>query len=367
MPGLPHQRAAAVAKDVRGQVSGALHVVNDAGARIALEHVGGEQHQQAVRIDDLARLRHHTQAIAVAIEGQADVGVGPLHDADQVLQVGRVARIGMVVREGAVHFAVKRLDVGADGGKQVGRDAAGHAAAAVDDDLELAFDLDVAGDAVDVVALEVANAQQAQRIGAEQAVFGNADVDVLDRIAGQGLAVDDDLEAVVVGRIVAARHRHAATGAQMEAAEVSHRRRNFANVDDLAAGLAQAFDQGAGHGGRRQPAVATDHDAALVALVHHRADGLADQPGDILVECLPDHAADVVGAEHASIQSDAGRRRCFGRGAYGLGGFRRDDVARALHLGQGHVHGLGGGRRAVGALRLTAPRPQQGCHCQSTK
>ena len=54
MAGLPHQRPAAVAQDVAGQAAGALHVVDDRRARVALEHVAREQHQLAVGIDDLA-------------------------------------------------------------------------------------------------------------------------------------------------------------------------------------------------------------------------------------------------------------------------------------------------------------------------
>src|SRR3546814_7999294 len=76
---------------------------------------------------------------------------------------------------------------------------------------------------------------------------GDARMHVGDRVAVQGLAADHDLEAVVVGRVVAARDRDAAAGVEVEGTEVHHRRGRQADVDDVAPGLAQAareaFDQ----------------------------------------------------------------------------------------------------------------------------
>jgi hypothetical protein len=45
---------------------------------LRLEHVGGEQHQQAVGEDVLAVAGDHAQAVAVAVEGDAEVGVEAL-------------------------------------------------------------------------------------------------------------------------------------------------------------------------------------------------------------------------------------------------------------------------------------------------
>ena len=52
--GLPQQRHAAVARDPRLQVARRLDVVDDGRAGLAREHVGGEQHQLPVRVDDVA-------------------------------------------------------------------------------------------------------------------------------------------------------------------------------------------------------------------------------------------------------------------------------------------------------------------------
>src|SRR3546814_6341008 len=72
---LPHQRAAAVTQDVAGQAAGALDVEQDHRARVAFEHVGGEQHQQAVGEDVLAVAGDHAEAVAIAVEGDAQVGL----------------------------------------------------------------------------------------------------------------------------------------------------------------------------------------------------------------------------------------------------------------------------------------------------
>src|SRR4029077_2824464 len=68
MPGLPQQRFAAMAAYPREQVARRLHVEDDAGARVSGQYVGGEQHELAVRIDDLAGFGDYTQPIAVAVE-----------------------------------------------------------------------------------------------------------------------------------------------------------------------------------------------------------------------------------------------------------------------------------------------------------
>jgi hypothetical protein len=69
------------------------------------EHVGGKQHQLAVGEDDLAVLGDDAETVAVAVEGQADLGVGILQRADHVLQVLGLGRVGVVVGEGAVDLA----------------------------------------------------------------------------------------------------------------------------------------------------------------------------------------------------------------------------------------------------------------------
>ena len=74
---LPEQRHAAVAQDPGLQVARRLDVVDHRGAGHAREHVRGEQHQLAVRIDDVAVARDHAEAVAVAVEREAEVVLAP--------------------------------------------------------------------------------------------------------------------------------------------------------------------------------------------------------------------------------------------------------------------------------------------------
>ena len=79
MAGAPHDRAATRLQNPWLQLAGAFDVVDDRRSRIAREHVFGEQHQQTIGIDHLAVRGDHTEAIAVAVEGDSDIGVGLLH------------------------------------------------------------------------------------------------------------------------------------------------------------------------------------------------------------------------------------------------------------------------------------------------
>src|SRR5690606_40480591 len=106
-------------------------------------------------------------------------------------------------------------DLGADGLQHLRTEFAGDAVAGVDHHLQRAVDLDVGGDPLDVVVIDLAGLQPARRGRGVQAAVGDAGVQVGDRVAGQRLAADHDLEAVVVRRVVAAGDRHARAGLQL--------------------------------------------------------------------------------------------------------------------------------------------------------
>ncbi|MNS74854.1 hypothetical protein D3C72_1083400 [compost metagenome] len=152
---LVHQRHAAMLADPRRQVARAFHVVQNLRARMAGQHVGGKQHHLAVRVDDLAILGDHAQAVTVAVEGDADFSIRLGQAADQVLQVFRMRRVRMVVREIAIDFAEQFDDFAAHAAEQVARERAGHAIAAIDGDLDRARQLDVAQDALEVGGTDI--------------------------------------------------------------------------------------------------------------------------------------------------------------------------------------------------------------------
>ncbi|MNM38743.1 hypothetical protein D3C81_495070 [compost metagenome] len=351
VPGLPHQRAAAIAQHVIGQLAGALHVVDHHRARIAHQHVGGEQHQQTVGVDDLAFARDHAEAIAITIERNAEIGAEALDRLHQVFQVGRFAGIGVVVGEGAVDIAVQRNDFGADRFQQLRREGTGHAVARIGDHLQRAVQLHVIGNTLDVISADLALLVVTRFRRLHEAAFDNALVKVGDRIAGQGLTTDDDLETVVVRRIVAAGNRYAGTGAQMVGGEIHDRGRSQTDIDHRTAGTPQAFGQPRRQFRTGQAAIAADHHLAQALLEGDGADGLADQRGGARRQFAADHAADVIGTEDARSQFLGGnrwrrRRRSLG---HRLAGYRRRD----------HLQAFTQGRAVIGVGHRAAPAGQR--------
>lgn len=82
-----------------------------------------KEHHLTVGINDLARLRHDAEAVAVAVEGEAELDAVLENRLLEVLEIGGLGGIGMMVREGAVnvreefgHLAAKGLEEpGGDG------------------------------------------------------------------------------------------------------------------------------------------------------------------------------------------------------------------------------------------------------------
>ncbi|MNU96668.1 hypothetical protein D3C71_867130 [compost metagenome] len=258
-----------------------------------------------------------------------------------------------MVGEGAIHIAVQRNDLGPDGFQQRLGQFAGHAVAGIGHHLERAVQLHVVGDALDVIGIDLALLQAARFGGHVQLAVADALEQFGDGIARERFAAHHDLEAVVVRRVVAAGNGHAAARAQVVAGEVHHRGRRQADVDDIAAGAAQAFDQPGAEFRAGQTTIAAHHDLAQPLHLQHRADGLADQRSHLRGELAADHAADIVGAENIGRHVLArhaghgrrtafadgwqhGQRRLFqafaqGRAVFHLGGVGRPS-ARQRHL-----------------------------------
>ena len=66
MPVATHHRPAAGLADRRREALGTLHVVDDRRTRIALEHVGREQHQLPVGVDDVSASGDDAEPVAGA-------------------------------------------------------------------------------------------------------------------------------------------------------------------------------------------------------------------------------------------------------------------------------------------------------------
>ena len=91
-----------------------------------------KEHHLTVGINDLARLRHDAEAIAVAVEGEAELDAVLENRLLEVLEIGGLGGIGMMVREGAVNVREEFGHLAAKGLEEPGGDGAGDAVARID-------------------------------------------------------------------------------------------------------------------------------------------------------------------------------------------------------------------------------------------
>ncbi|MNN25510.1 hypothetical protein D3C81_1389860 [compost metagenome] len=203
----------------------------------------------------------------------------------------------MVVGEVAIHLAEQRDHLAAQGFDELGSDHAGRTVAAVDDHLELFPQLDITGDLLEV-AIEDFDFLDAA-FATAQVVALQAGQQRLDLFVGQGVAGDDDLEAVVVRRVVAAGEHHPGLAGQHVGGVVQGRGRYQADIADLAAGFDQALDQLLDQHRPGQAAVTADRDVRFTLGEGLCADGATDPVGGFGGEGVTDHATDVISAEDA--------------------------------------------------------------------
>ena len=301
MAGAPHQRLPAPLADPRCQVAGALHVVDDGGAGILLQHVGRIEHQLPVGEDHLTAARDHAQPVAVPIESQADIGIAGLHLTDQVTQVLGVGRIGVMVREMPVHLAIQLGEIrDAQRPQQRRCHRTRHAVACIHHHLQGAGQLHLAGNAGDVVGHHVQRAHRARRGGKQGRItcrISQRGRDVTDVLAVQRGAAQHHLQAVVLGRVVAAGDGHARATASQHRGEVHQRRGHHADVDHVHPGGTQPGRQRSRQRRARQPAVTAHHHLANAPGSCLGAQRQADGRDGLFRQCGLDDAADVIGLE----------------------------------------------------------------------
>ena len=203
----------------------------------------------------------------------------------------------MVVGEVAVDLAEQRDHFAAQGFDQLRCDHAGGAVAAVHHHLELFRQLYVADDLLEVAVKDLDLFHAA--LGQGQVVGFQAGQQGLDLLVGQGVAGNDDLETVVVRRVVAAGQHHAGLAGQHIGRVVQRRGGYQANVADLATGIDQAFDQLFDQHRARQAAIAPYRNLRFALGQALCTDGAADPVGGIGMKGFADHAANVIRAENA--------------------------------------------------------------------
>ncbi|MNP23369.1 hypothetical protein D3C76_1160750 [compost metagenome] len=216
---------------------------------------------------------------------------------DQVLEVFRLARVRVMVGEVAVDLAEQRDHFATQGFDQLRGDDAGSAVAAIDHHFQLLRQFYVLGDLLEV-AFEDLDLFDAA-VGAGQVVGLEAGQQGLDLFVGQGVAGNDDLETVVVRRVVAASEHYPRLARQHVGRVIQRGCRHQADIADLAAGLDQSLDQLLDQHGAGQTAIAANRNLRFALRQALGANGAADPVGGLGMQGLADHAADVIGAEDA--------------------------------------------------------------------
>ena len=107
-------------------------------------------------------------------------------------------------------------------------------------------------------------------------VLDNPFLDLLNPAGGYGLLVQHYLQAVVLGRVVAAGNHDAGPAVQVPGGKVHQRSGHLADVDNIAAAFHQCLDQAALIRGTGLPAVAADDQGLLIHFAGYGANGLAN-------------------------------------------------------------------------------------------
>ncbi len=307
MAGLVHDRAAAEPRDLVEQRLAGLDVGDDRLARMAGQDLGRQDLQQLIAEQDPALAIDHADPVAIAIEGDAELGAVRADRLDQILEVLGHGGIGMVVREAAVDLGEQQMMLARQRRGQRLERLAGGAVAGVPDHLEGAPALEVLAQAPDIGVEH--RAGRARAGAAREGAAGGDPAQLLDALAVERLLAPHHLEAVVIGRVVRAGDLDAAVGVQLMHREVQHRRRAAADLQHHGAGIDQAAADRVGQLGRAQAAVIADADPALRGRQGGGV-GAAKGVGIGREQGLADDAAHVVFAQDGRVETvrGAGRR-----------------------------------------------------------
>ena len=354
--GLPHDGPAAVGQDVLGQRLAALDVEDHRRAGVARQDRAREQHQDPVALDVLSALVLHAHAVAVAVEGESQVGLVLDHGlADR--RAGRLlAGVGEVVGEGRVGRAEERHHRQACTPVDLLAEERRGAVAGVEHDLERPGEAHPPDEVGDVGGTQV-KLLDAARPHVEGTLVGDA-LEALDVRLEQRLdAVHRHLEAAPALGIVARRDHHAREAGQVHLCEVERGREHAPDVHHVEARGAQALHEALLEAQAVGPEVVAHHHALAAALVGQgpegppeRARALVAELVDGLGEDLGHAAAHVILAEHRRLEAHGFRLHGFGLHGFGLHGFGLHGFG--LH-GFG-LHGFGLSRVPLSAAQARA-------------
>src|SRR5205809_5179952 len=273
--------------------------------------------ERVVPVPDRPRVIDGDQPVAVAVERKADRGAPGAHRPLQSLGVERAAA-GVDVP--AVGAGADRQDAGAEPPEDARRHAIRRAVGAVEHDGEPA-ELEREGPAeeVDVVRLRARVGDEAADLGAPRArrtvVALEALLDLVLPGVGELRALrGEQLDAVVLERVVRRAEDDAAVGAELLREERDRRRREHADGVAVGAGGEQPRHERGLEQRPRQTRVASEHEPYAVGPVLdlQRRDELASDPEREVgrERLLVGDAADPVGAEQTRHRPVPSRPPC---------------------------------------------------------
>ena len=300
MARLPHLRPPAGLGHGVEQRLARLHIGDDARARPLGQQVAREQDQKLVRPEHFPFAVHRAQAVAVAVERNAEVeALAP----DQFYELGEVlrhGRVGMVGREGPVDGLVQQHVPARQSRREPRHDAPGRAVAGVPADAEPRAGASLLGKARDIGVLDSDLGDRAPAL--DKVTRGGERPERPDAFAEKGFARHHHLEAVIVRRVVRAGDHDARVEAQMVHGEIEHRRRPEADAGHVDAGGGKPFHQRRLQAGRTQPAVTAHRRALPAAPRQNGAEGAAEGGRIRLRQGLADNAARIVFPEECRVE-----------------------------------------------------------------
>ena len=263
---------------IGGEEPGRFHVDDEARVRVARREVAGDEDANLVGIDRPAAVVDHAAAVAVAVEGEADVGAGGRDRLGEGGEHGEVFRVGVVAREGRVELGVERHDRAAERCEDPRRKNPGGAVPGRHHRLDRRGEGRPPGQVGDVTVGEAIDVAVAAAVAETE---GAGEDDLLqpghlrgpegERPAGPHL---DPRPAVLV-----VRGGDHGDGGEIEGelGEVGHRRQRQTDVADGRARRHQAGDEGELDRRRIRPEVVADGDARReVKLVEEGAEAEAE-------------------------------------------------------------------------------------------
>ena len=233
----------------------AFDFADEGRPRLACQDFAAVDDHQLIAPDDRAAVVHRADAVGVAVEGDAEVGLGLAHLVDQRLEVFGHGRVGMMIGEPAIHFEKHFGGIHVQVFEKAVHYRTARAVARVEDHADAARKVELRGDFRHV---------RGDRIRRGFRAFAGDQIAAVDHPADflYGRAMDcggaaHGFETVELAGIVTAGNHHGAVGLQMEDRIVEHGGGHHAYIDHVAAAGLQPAHQRITQTGRAQTGVAS--------------------------------------------------------------------------------------------------------------